>query len=294
MAADASWLATGVVTKVDGNTLFMLGKDNVVYRVDAAGANMVSGDREIRPGTGVRVYGSRTGEKSVRAMRVRVLGTGGLSPSSAGTGPGRDVRIVVEKETVEPIPEAPVGVPGACAIPSLPTTEAGPAPTWQGKGLITRIDYVGRQVTIQTSDGPFTVNIDGATMVRGTVRVSFATLNQGDTLWVAGNEVAPFVVDGRVVRVLRTYTDAQNAVPTLPTSVVGVILDVDYPSRTFKMRGRSTTAVVSCDDNTVIQFQQLKKPFSDLKPGTKVNMSGYGNLNAGYAAQHIQIIAVSP
>ena len=85
-----------------------------------------------------------------------------------------------------------------------------------------------------------------------------------------------------------------NAVPMMPTSVVGVIQQIDYPSRTFKMTGRSTVGVISCDDNTVIQFQQIKKCFGDLKPGTKINMSGYGNLASGWAAQHIQIIAVSP
>jgi hypothetical protein len=130
-------------------------------------------------------------------------------------------------------------------------------------------------------------------MVRGTVRVGLGRLNKGDTIWAAGNEVAPNVIDGRMIRVLRTYTDAQNAVPMLPVSVVGVILQIDYPSRTFKMTGRSTWAVVSCDDNTVIQFQDIKKTFHDLKPGTKINMSGYGNLTDGYAAQHIQIIGDS-
>lgn len=292
--SSASWLATGIVIKTDGNTLYLLGKDNVVYHIDISGAKMVSGDREIRPGSTVRVFGNLTGKVAVCAAQVRVIGGSQATASAAGTGPQRDVRIVVEKEAEEPAQVAPIGIPGPNAGCNTVSTEEPPATNWQGKGLVMDVDYVGHQVKIQTSDGPFTVNVDGAMMVRGTVKVGLGGLNQGDTIWVAGNEVAPFVVDGQMIRVLRTVSEAQNAVPTLPVSVVGVILQIDYPSRTFKMTGRSTTAVVSCDDNTVIQFLDLKKGFTDLKPGTKVNMSGYGNLNAGYAAQHIQIIAVSP
>ena len=293
--SSAGWLATGVVTKVGAHALYMLGKDNRVYRVDLAGANMVSGDREIRPGSIVRVYGRLSSKTEVCASRVRVMNDGHAKAAEQGAGPQKEVRIVVEKEPagVPPPLEPPVGIPGPNASCGVPATEP-PGTTWQGKGLVMDIDFAAHQVKIQTTDGPFVINTDNAVMIRGTVRASLSQLNQGDTIWVAGDEVAPYVIDGRMIRLLRTYSEAQNAVPTLPVSVVGVILQVDYPSRTFKMTGRSTTAVVSCDDNTVIQFQDLKKGFADLKPGTKVNMSGYGNLNAGYAAQHIQIIAVSP
>lgn len=294
-AAGGSWLATGVVTKMEGKTLYMLGKDNAVYRVDIGGANMVSGDREIRPGTVVRVFGRLMGKNAVCAARVRVMGVARAATPAVGAGPQKEVKIVVEKESEEvpAAPEVPVGIPGPNAGCGVPAPEV-PATTWQGKGLVMDIDFAAHQIKIQTTDGPFTINTDNAVMMRGTVRASLSQLNQGDTIWVAGNEVAPFVIDGRMIRLLRTYSEAQNAVPTLPVSVVGVILQIDYPSRTFKMTGRSTTAVVSCDDNTIIQFQDIKKTFNDLKPGTKVNMSGYGNLNAGFAAQHIQIIAVSP
>ena len=293
-----SWLATGVVTKVETNALYMLGKDNRVYRVEVSDANIVSGDRDIRPGTTVRVFGRLTGKTAVCASRVRVLSGGQGKAPVQGSGPQKEVRIVVEKESAEETESAvktepPVGIPGPNAACGVPAAEPS-STTWQGKGLVMDIDFAAHQVKIQTSDGPFTINTDNAVMIRGTVRASLSQLNQGDTIWVAGNEVAPFVIDGKMIRLLRTYSEAQNAVASLPVSVVGVILQIDYPSRTFKMTGRCTTAVVSCDDNTVIQFQELKKTFSDLKPGTKINMSGYGNLNAGFAAQHIQIIGVSP
>jgi len=294
----ASWLATGTVTKADGNTIYFLSRYNVVFRVDAGGAVIVSdvkpGDGTIRPGDTIRVFGMLVGPNQVRAARIRVLKSVEGRSAETGSGPEKEVKIVVEKETTKP-PEAV-----AEQSPDQPEQSASQPQepcltyTWQGKGVVTDVDYVGRQVKIQTSNGPFTINTERAEMVRGTVRVALGRLNRGDTIWVAGDEIAPNVIDGRMIRVLRTYSDAQNAVPTLPASVVGVILQIDYPSRTFKMTGRGASFVVSCDGDTVIQFQNIKKTFHDLKPGTKINMSGYGNLTDGYAAQHIQIIGFSP
>jgi len=292
-----SWLATGTIMKLDGNTVYFLGRDNAVYRIDTSGAAMLSDtsstDVQPRPGDVVRVFGRFVGAGEVKAARVRVLKSAAAKSAMAGSGPGKEVRIIVENDSEQAVAEAAEGGKLTPGLPG-PPLEQIPATTWQGKGLISDIDYVGHQVKIQTSDGPFTINVDNAIMVRGTVRVGLARLNQGDAIWVSGNEVAPYVVDGQMIRVLRTASEAQNAVPMMPTSVVGVIQQIDYPSRTFKMTGRSTVGVVSCDDNTVIQFQQIKKCFGDLKPGTRINMSGYGNLTSGWAAQHIQIIAVSP
>lgn len=282
----ASWLATGTITKVDGTTAYFLSKDNSVFRVDTSRATLLGSDL-ARVGDRVRVFGCLTGSGKVKAARVRVLGSAGPRTGSSGSGPGKEVRIVVEKEP-ELVPDQDVSTePGAAPSPAIPEP---PAMTWQGKGLISEIDFVAHQVKIQTSDGQFTINVDGALMVRGTVRTTFGRLNQGDTIWVGGNEICPNVVDGRVIRVLRSATEAQNAVPMMPVSVVGQIQQVDYASRTFKMSTPSTPIVVSVDDNTVIQFQELKKCFSDLRPGVRVNMSGYGNLTSGYAAQHIQIV----
>jgi hypothetical protein len=295
-SSGAGWLATGTVMKTDANTVYFLGHDNVVYTIDTTSARILSnaGGLSVRPRAGdqVRIYGRLTRSGDVRASRVRVLSSAAGRSAFVGNGPTKEVCIVVEKESDQAESE-PAVVPEAPCAPKLPNPEA-PSATWQGKGLISDIDYVGHQVKIQTSDGSFTVDVDGATMVRGTVRVGLSRLNQGDAIWVAGNEVAPYVIAAQMIRVLRSGSEAMNAVPMMPTSVVGVIQQIDYPSRTFKMSGRVTVAVVSCDDNTVIQFMQTKQTFLDLKPGTRINMSGYGNLTSGYAAQHIQIIAVSP
>lgn len=289
----ANWLATGTVTKVDGNTVYFMSRSNAVFRIDIsealrffAGNSMGS---SIRTGDTVRVYGRLIRPGEVKAARIRVWQSAG-SRASVGAGPNKEVSIVIEKDA----DQASSGMEVDIIPPPQPPSEEPPALTWQGKGLVMDIDYVGRQVKIRTSDGQFTVNVNNATIVRGTVRSTFGRLNQGDTIWVAGNEVAPNVVDGRMIRVLRTVSEAQNALPELPVSRVGVIQQIDYPSRTFTMTGQSTVAVISVDDNTEIRFQNIKKCFADLKPGTKINMSGYGNLASGFAAQYIQIIAVSP
>ncbi|MGI6296737.1 MAG: DUF5666 domain-containing protein [Armatimonadota bacterium] len=294
-ATGGGWLATGTVTRIDANTMYFLGRDNVVYEIDTSGAQMFTqaGATNAQPEVGdqVRVYGYLSKPGHIVASRVRVLASPADRSAPPSAAPEKEIKIVVEKEIPPDITQQPAQPEQSASAQAVsPIAEA----TWQGKGLISDVDYRGRQIKLQTSGGSFTINVNTAIMVRGTVRASLASLNQGDAIWVAGNEVAPFVVQASAVRVLRTASEAANAVPMIPTSVVGVIQQIDYPSRTFKMTGRVTTAVVSCDDDTVIQFQQIKKTFLDLKPGTRINMSGYGNLASGYAAQHIQIIAVSP
>jgi hypothetical protein len=237
----------------------------------------------VGPGDKIRVYGYLTKPGIVRAAQVRVLASS-RTASIAGSGAGKEVRIVVEKEPVEAVAE--VVPPNPCAPPAPPCQ----ATCWEGKGIVIDIDYVGHQVKVQTSDTNYTVDVDNAQMMRGTTRIRFGSLNLGDTIWVQGAIVAANVIDGRMIRVLRTASEAQNAVPLLPVSMVGVIQQIDYPSRTFKMLGPNTPVVVSVDDNTDIYFQMIKKQFNDLKPGTKINMSGTGSLATGYAAQHIQII----
>lgn len=285
--AASSWLATGTVTKVNGSTFYFLSQGDSVYRVDADGAKILSDVGRMSPmigvGDKVRVFGvvSKTGV--VRAAQIRVLGST-RTASSAGGGPGKEVRIVVERA-----PEGaaePAVAPNPCPPPPKPCSTQ----CWQGKGIVIDIDYVGHQVKLQTSDTNYTIDVDNADLVRGTTRVRIGSLNLGDTIWVQGTVVAANVIDGRMIRVLRTVSEAQNALPQLPLTIVGKILQIDYPSRTFKMQGPNTTVVVSVDDNTDIFFQMNQKQFNDLKPGTKISMNGNGSLATGYAAQYIQII----
>lgn len=285
--AAQSWLATGTVTKVDGDTLYFLSRGNSVFRVNTSSARIFTTKGEmnvaIGPGDKVRIFGCLTKPGMVQAARVRVLASVGAA-SAAGSGPSKEVRVIVEKEPTEVAPQAIP--PNPCPPPAPPCS----VQCWEGKGIVIDIDYVGHQVKLQTTDTNYTVDVDNAQMLRGTRAVQFGTLNLGDTIWVQGTVVAANVIDGRMIRVLRTVSEAQNSVPLLPLTIVGVIQQIDYPSRTFKMLGPHTPVVISVDDNTDIYFQMNKKQFNDLKPGTKISMSGTGSLATGYAAEHIQII----
>lgn len=284
VGAVPSWLATGTVTKVDGNTLYFLSRGDSVFRVEVGGSRILSNagqaTTDIRPGDKVRVYGFLIEPSVVRAAQIRVLESN-RPPSEVGRGP-REVRIVMERDEVVPS--------GGTSDPCQPPDPACSPRMWEGKGIVIDIDYVGRQVKLQTSDTNYTIDTENAQMVRGTTRIRFGSLNLGDTIWVRGIVVAANVIDGQMLRVLRTVSEAQNAVPLLPVSMVGIVQQIDYPSRTFRLRGPHTPVVVSVDDNTDIYFQSIKKQFNDLKPGTRINMSGTGSLATGYAAQHIQII----
>lgn len=283
--AAPSWLASGIVTRVDGDTLYFLSRENSIYRIDARSARIASNVGQLSPaiasGDKVRVFGYVSKQGNIQAAQIRVLATI-RAASAQGSGPRKEVKIVVEKQPGQ-VPE--VAAAGADAAPAC--CDAKP---WQGKGIVIDIDYVGKQIRLQTSDSNYTIDVDNAQMIRGTTRVRFGSLNLGDTIWVQGSLVAANVVDGRMIRVLRTVSEAQNAVPQLPLTIVGVIQQIDYPSRTFKMAGPNTTVVVSVDDHTDIFFQMNKKQFNDLKAGTKISMNGTGSLATGYTAQHIQIV----
>lgn len=281
--AAPTWLATGTVTKVDGNTVYFLSRDNAVFRVDISRAEIFTGIQaggEVRAGDTVRVFGQLTKPNLVTAERVRIVAGG----AAAGKGP-KELHVIVEPEPAALTPSVP------SQGQNCPSDATCGAPrNWEGKGIITDIDYRGHQVTLQTSMLSYTVDVHNAMMVRGTVRVFLGSLNIGDTIWVSGQLVAQNVVDGRQIRVLRNVAQAQGALPLLPISMVGTIQQVDYASRTFRMQGPTASIVVSCDDNTDILFRDIKKQFNDLKPGTRVSMSGNGSLASGYAANYIQII----
>ena len=100
--AGCSWLATGTITKTDGSTFYLLGKDNVVYTVDAGRAELLSefttDSRGLSVGDTVRVYGTVTGPNSVAASRVRVL----VHEAAQGEeSPKKEIKIIYERPQEE-------------------------------------------------------------------------------------------------------------------------------------------------------------------------------------------------
>ena len=179
-------------------------------------------------------------------------------------------------------------------MPPAPIEGCAPGPAWEGRGLITDINYDVGSVTVRTSQGAFNVVIGRASIVSGGKRIGLGRLNRGDAVGISGFLVGLNQIDARLCRVLRSRTDAENATPQEPLSIVGIIQQVDYPSMTFKMSSEISTLVIMCDTNTMIQLQDHVLQFLDLKPGMKIKMSGYGAPGSGYMASHVMIIGVSP
>ncbi|MCE5314310.1 MAG: hypothetical protein ABFD49_04385 [Armatimonadota bacterium] len=282
-----TWLATGTVTRVDGPVFYLLGKDDVIYKIDSQSSEVMIGDSQAdhyvpKVGETVRVYGTVGDGCKIDAARLRIF-TGEEETSvasSAGAGPEKEVKIIIEKN--------PLVVDTRSTCP--PPCEA----EWQGRGLITDVDYGAGRIKIQTPSGHYTINVQNVAMTYGATIIGMGRLNPGDAVKISGNVVGLNEIDATSVRITRTRSEAENAVPLTPVSVAGVIEQVDYPSFTFKMRTESSPIVVSVDYDTVVQQQMLRMAFMDLKPGMRIKMSGYGSLATGYAAQHIQIISVSP
>ena len=286
---EGTWLATGTVTRIDGSTFYLLGKDHVIYEVDAADSEVIV-DRfsmdcdSLRVGDTVRVYGKQTEQGSIRAVRVRIFDryeeqAGATRPGGA---PEKEVTIIIEKRQSQQAQR------GGGAQPQRP------CPGWNGRGLITGIDYTSRQVKVQNSSGNYSVDVSDAVLTNGSYRIGFGRLNLGDAVKVTGFLVAANEIAATRLDVARTRSEAENAVPLIPISVAGTILQVDYASRTFKMGAQIPGIVVSADDRTVIFQDHDEMTFGDLKPGMRVKMSGSGSLATGYAARDIQIISVAP
>lgn len=283
-----TWLATGTVTKVDGPTFYLLGKDNLIYTISGDGSEVVvmgltGGGYAPRVGDTVRVYGTVVDGCRIQAARIRLYKHDG---SGYGAGPGvkapdKEIKIIIEKRP------APPECGAETQVQACPTN-------WEARGLIMDIDYTGNRLKVRTSDGLYSVNVRNALLEKGGGRIGLGSVNPGDAVRVTGNLVGLNEIDARQVRVTRTRDEAYNALPELPASVIGVIQQIDYQSMTFKMLTERSLIVVLADTNTKLQIQNKRMAFMDLKPGMRIKMSGYGNPGNGYVAHHIQIISLSP
>jgi len=281
-----TWLATGTITKVDGNTIYLLAKDNVVYtvllkRTEVIFEDFATDDNSLRVGDTIRVYGTISGPQQIQASRIRVFSRKPSSQTISEPESDKLIKIIVEPE---PIAEAGTKSPAADEQPA----------NWSGRGLVTDIDYAGRMIKVRTSTGQYTINAANARLVHGNKIVGLGTLNQGDAVRITGRLVGLNEIDANEVRIVRTHTEAENALPQKPISVVGIIQQIDYPSFTFTMSTESAPITVLADVDTLVQVQGKKSAFMHLKPGMRVRMSGYGSLATGFVAKEIQIISISP
>lgn len=286
-AAARDWLATGTITKMEGSTLYFLGKDNNVYTIDASGAevlfdNYTTDCCSARVGDKVRVFGHPAGPYVVNAVRVRVFSRG-EGPVAASAGPEKEIKVIMEKREPEYEPAAPAA--GPVVSPRQCTN-------WDGRGLISDIDYSGHGIKMLTSDGIFSLNAGGAILTNNSGRIGFGLLHIGDAISVAGNMGGLNEVNAVRINVERTRTDAEGALPQNPVSVMGLITNIDYPSRTFRMATAGPPIIVSVDDNTAIRQQYSDMLFAELRPGMRVKVKAVGALGSGYAAISMQVMGV--
>lgn len=284
--AGCTWLATGTVTKIDGNTIYLLAKDNVVYTVLVSRTEVIFEDfttdtTSIRVGDTIRVYGTISGPQQIQASRIRVFSRKPSSQTVSEAESDKVIKIIVEPE--------PISGSGT----QSPSGDEQPA-NWSGRGLVTDIDYAGRMIKVRTSTGQYTINAANARLVHGNKIVSLGALSQGDAVRITGRLVGLNEIDANEVRIVRTHTEAENALPQKPISVLGVIQQIDYPSFTFTMSTESAPITVLADADTSVHIQGKKSAFMHLKPGMRIRMSGYGSLATGFVAKEIQIVSISP
>jgi hypothetical protein len=282
-----NWLATGVVTNTRDTGFLMLAKDGHTYWIGTAKADVVSDvaartGTPVRAGDVVRVFGTIAEADTIRASRVRVMPEETIAGAGAKAQPPQ-VKIIVEK------PEA--AAEAACATP---VSTVAAKPDWESRGLITEIDPTGGYIRIRTSTGEFTVDVTGAQFISGRRGIGLGQLSLGDSVRVIGYGGCDAKVQAAQVVVTMPKWQADSAVPQLPISVAGMIQTVDFPSQTFTMTMHGQVVQVMADKNTYVQSEKRPAGFSELKPGMRVKMTGYGSPATGYAAQHIQIISVAP
>lgn len=281
-----TWLATGTVTRIDGSVFYLLGKDNVIYKIDTQSSEVFVGDSKAdhytpKIGDTVRVYGTVGDGCKIEAARVRVFaGEQTANAVPVGAGPEKEIKIIIRREPSKSEATAPESCKQSTA--------------WRGRGLITDIDFTGKRLKIQTPSGHYTIDVADVPLIYGATTIGMGSLNQGDAVKISGNLVGVNEVQAQVVRITRTRSESENALPLTPASVVGMIEQIDYPSMTFRMRTESFELVISMDEDTIVQQQMIRMSFMDLKPGMKIKMSGNGSPGTGYAASHIQIIGVAP
>jgi len=174
------WTGTGTITNVNGPTLFLLCRDNIIYKIDVRNSQVIFNQFDtdccrLRIGDTARVYGIVTGPKTINAKRVRVLERKNDPQTS------RPEDVAVEKVVKIVIDNEPVESEGKGAGPAT-----SKAPDWDARGLVTDIDYTARRIKMQTPRGNITVDINGAVLAAGKARIGLGNLNLGDSIRVVG------------------------------------------------------------------------------------------------------------
>ena len=289
-----NWLATGIITRIDNNAIYMLGKDNHIYRIDTKNAQYRmenTTEQTLIPDVGdkIRVFGRQTAPTEVKARQIFIS----TSPKPTPYTPPPPV----EPPCMPAIPAGPgAGPKPPQAIPPFqPPNQPEQLETiWTNRGFISDISFRDKTLMLQTSRGLFSVEVGNAPVTDGRTSMVLSDLSVGDAVRIYGDIVGLSKVRADQVVLLRLRTDIENQLPIKPTAMRGEILNVDYPSFIFRMQTDYMVVNVLVDDNTRVTMHGKTMAFMDLKPGATVKVDGVGTPAAGFVAQNIFIVSVPP
>lgn len=298
-----NWIATGKLTRRDGNILFMLARDNRIYRIDAANAQITL-DRlpeeavSLQVGDRIRTEGTQTAATEVRADQVLIYVTDRPLPPAA-PGPLPQQQELPPSALPEPsVPAQPGAGPEAEAEvdlePESPPLAVQHEAIWTNRGFISGISFRDNTFNLQTSKGTFTIEARAAFVSDGRRQLPLSDLSVGDAVRVYGDVTGLSRICAEQVVLLRLRPDIEGQLPVRPTAMRGKILSIDYPSFTFRMETDHLTVNVLVDDNTSVTMQGRILAFMDLRPGALVKVDGLGAPASGYVARNVVIVSMPP
>ncbi|MDO8684520.1 MAG: hypothetical protein Q7N50_13710 [Armatimonadota bacterium] len=287
-----SWVATGTITDITGAAVSVLMKDGLTYKVNSANAQVVVRGRitnnlSLRVKDTAKVVGRKTGPTSIIADRIVVEPQTSLA---AQTRPRpRVIMILGEAQPTAPAQEYKAPAQQPYIRPVAPKPPA-PAITSTRRGLVSNVLYRNQSMTLQTSDGIYSVDLRPADIIEVGRIVGIGSLDPGDAVQIAGQLGDQRQIIAARVDILAQAQNMRYAPNVQRRTVVGRIVSIDYPSYTFKMEGAATPVLVLMDESTVIDDGKRTYTFTDLRPDARVRMVGYGSQSSGFVAKEVFII----
>jgi len=305
----SSWVATGTITEITGATAYILMKDNQTYRVDSSSARVIVRGVETRyPSLRIndlaKVTGRKTGPLSVRAGRILIYPVArgevppGLPQAPAPAPPPEPKATgarIISVHGEEKTPQGPAQPEDYAAQPPSQTPKP-PAPTVTDvrRGLVADMWYDKQTMWLQTSEGLIAVDLAPAEVVYAGRTVSTGFLNPGDAVEVSGKQTGKGSVTAARVDILRRLEQPRATPNVQRRTFAGTIVSIDYPSYTFTMSGAPARTYVMVDKSSAIRDSNRAYRFTDLRPGTRVKITGYGSQASGYVAQEVHTIGGLP
>ncbi|MGD0351879.1 MAG: DUF5666 domain-containing protein [Dehalococcoidia bacterium] len=195
---------------------------------------------------------------------------------------------------------SPSSTPSTTAPPTSPSTPnqyrgRGPG----ASGTLTRID--SNTLTLTTSQGTVTVNIDSNTTIQKTITGALPDLQEGKSLFVMGNPDASGNISATSIQIQPQGWSSPSAPPAgnrVPSNhsgtrnpeqrqgAMGTLSKID--GNILTLTTSQGTATVSVDPDTTIQ-ETVTGSISDLQEGQSLSVIGSRDANGNISATSIHI-----